>query len=263
MKIHRVAHSLRHEAPQERMKAMAALSRVADLWALHSLRGALRDEKDPQTKKAASRAVAACENLLVARILKRIPGLQKGGGSTTQQAISAALSSSKANVRIAAVRSIAMAKNVGAIDLLMNLAKKDKDSDVIIVCLKALGMMGSKREAFFILSFTNNQEKHVRSAALLALTMIGKSFTWSLVVGLAASARNHLARESLSFLTSCGQERLSRLLSSMLTSADARAAISAMECISLLGDSPYLLLLQPALKHHQDQVRHNCLFIHI
>ena len=256
MKIHRVAHSLRDESPQERTKAMAALSRVADLWALHSLRGALRDEKDPNVKKAAARAVAACENLLVARILKRIPGLQKGGNSTAQQAIKVALASPKANVRIAAVRSIAMAKNVGAIDLLMNLAKKDRDPDVVIVCLKALGMMGSKREAFFILSFTNNEEKHVRSAALLALTMIGKSFTWSLVVGLAASARNHLARESLSFLTSTGHETLSRLLSSMLISADARAAISAMECIALLGDSPYLLLLEPALKHHKDEVRH-------
>ncbi len=255
MKIHRVAHALRHSSPQERTKAMAALSRVADLWALHSLRAALSDEKDPTAHKAASRAVAACENLLVTRILKRIPGLQKGSANT-QQAIIAALSSPKANVRIAAVRSIAMAKNVGAIEMLMRLAKKDKDPDVIIVCLKALGMMGSKREAFFILSFSNHQEKHVRSAALLALTMIGKSFTWSLVVGLAASARNHLARESLSFLTSCGEEHLSRLLSSMLSSADARAAISAMECIALLGDSPYMLLLGPTLNHHKDQVRH-------
>jgi hypothetical protein len=241
--IYKLGQQIVSKDAEERKKAIETLAPVPDVWALHTLKLATENEKG-DLQQLALNACKLCESNLVRRILKYIPGLKKGS-ENINKTITEALHSEDVKVQLAAIRSIAMSRNVILIDTISSISSKSKSLPVIIECLKCLGFMGQKKEAFFITGFTTNPEQHVRSAALVALSMINKSLTWSIIIEIASSTSSHLAPEAIAILHGLRDEKLEKIFSFMLHSQSALKAEAAIKIIAKLGESEHLKLLGP------------------
>ena len=252
MNIYKLNQLIVNKIRQKRKEAIEVLASVPDIWVLHILKLAEANETDDDLKHLAQRACKVCEANLVHRILKYIPGLKKGTGNI-KDVISGALNSPNPKLQTAAIRSITLARNVGLIDTICSLSNKTKSTTVIIECLKSLGFMGQKKEAFFLTGFTTHPEKYVRSAALVALSMIDKSLTWSLIIEIAGSSSKHLATEAVAILHGLREDRLKRIFSFMLYGQDEKKAEAAIKVIAKLGNQSYLSTLKPIVLENQSE----------
>ena len=254
MDLRKVARLISLADKASRRQAVRALSRLADLWAFHTLKQVIARDKSRSTRELASKALVRCENGLVKRILKRIPEFKDASGHS-YYLVERALRAVDPKVRCAGVRAAAIAQNVGFISPILDLAQQDHDERVVVTCLKALGVMGGKREANEVASFTNHRSANVRTAAILALSMIGNGASWVLLAQFASSPNEQLRQEALFFLSLIGEKQLNRVLSFMATSQDYGLARAALETAGKLTTKSSCVLLMLMMRHENGELR--------
>ena len=254
MDLRKVARLISLADKASRRHAVRALSRLADLWAFHTLKQVIAKDRSRSTKELARKALVRCENGLVKRILRRIPEFKEASGHS-YHLVERALHGVDPKVRCAGVRAAAIAQNVGFISPILELARQDPDERVIVTCLKALGVMGGKREANEVAAFVSHNSARVRTAAILALSMIGNGAAWVLLVQFASSPNEQLRQEALFFLSLIGEKQLNRVLSFMATSRDWRLARAAIETSGLMTTKSSCALLLLMTRHHNGELR--------
>mgnify|MGYP001550597522 CR=1 FL=1 len=259
MDLRKVARLVTLADKASRRQAVRALSTLADLWSFHTLKQMGKKDPSRTIRELSKKALARCENGIVKRILKRIPEFKEASGHS-YRLVERALHSVEAKVRCAGIRAAALAHNVGFISPIVELARQDHDERVVITALKALGILGGKREANEIVSFTNHKSAKVRTAAVLALSMIGNGSCWVLLVGLLSSQHEQLRNEALFFLGLLGEKQLNRVLSFMATSMDERLARAALEAAGVMGTNSSTVLLILLLRHEKKELRERARF---
>jgi len=252
--VRQVARELAHQDPVRRRAAVAALGGLADLWAYHHLKTLRKNDPAAAVRHEADRAFRRCEDGLIKRILRRIPEFAHTSGQAFRL-VERSLRSVDGRVRCAAVRAAAMAGNVGFVSPILEMARQDLDERVVITCLKALGMMGARREAIELVRFAGHQSPAVRTAAVLSLAMMARGYAWVLLVRLAASGGGHVGGEALFFLALLGEKTLLRLLGYMVASAETAIAAPALEVAARMGTAGGRELVERCADHGDERIR--------
>jgi len=177
------------------------------------------------------------------------------GDSRAAQAVADLLADDNRWVREEAARALGSVGIPDVVSAVVQAASVEKDKEVLVLELEAIGKIGDVNAAGFVVSFLNHPDEDVQTASIWALGNLGNEQTVPRLVQKLQSPQPSVVQSALSALKAIGSNACVEAILPLLQHKDNSIVQSALSALRDIGSSTCVKAVLPLLQHKEESIR--------